>query len=406
MNSENSWEFNKKYTPNGTQTLSKMPNRYVEGVYPKTVLYGDRDTLVGDNYCRYIDLIAGLGCISLGYSNEFVNKAVELQLREGISFSLPHQIEGKVAQLLTQLVPWTEMWKFGKNGTDGTTMAVRASRAYTGRDKIMTVGYNGCADVFECQGVRTAGIPKILKTLNTRAKYNDLESFKDLYTKEYACVLLEPMVFDYPDHFLEYLKYMCKVTGTLLIFDEVVTGGRFEGFTASSYFKVEPDLIVLGKALANGFPLCAVGGKRSIMETFERDDFFASGTFGGEAVSLAAAQVTCQILHVKISQMVKNGRVIQTYFNHFGLGSCKGYPTRFTFDFPTKEHKALFMQEMCKNFVLVGHTNFIMADLTRYHMTRLRWAIRESLKVMKEFWDNPQNGLQGSMPVEVMRLRN
>lgn len=392
-----------KYTPGGSQTLSKMANRYPSN-YPKVLSWG-KDGHVWDVEGReYIDLIAGLGAISVGYADERVNRAVACQLQKGVSFSLPTVLEYETAKCLTDLIPGTAQWKFGKNGTDGTVMAVRAARAYTGRTKIMTVGYNGCQEMFECQGVRNAGIPTILKEHNTRAVYNDLGSFKDL--SQYACVLLEPMVYEYPKaDFLEDLRIACDDTKTLLIFDEVVNGGRFEGFTSSAYFKVQPDLLVLSKGIANGFPLCAVGGSLRYMQTFGRDDFFASGTFGGEAVSLAAFLETQRILTSSISRMVTAGQSIQMTFNQVfkGLATAEGYPTRLVFKFPTDIHKYAFWQEMCKRGVLVGYTNFVMASHSVQDVRAIRLAIEDSATILKANWQTPELVLQGPIPTSALR---
>lgn len=394
-------------TPNGTQTLSKMPSRYVNGVYPKFLEYGSGSRVFDINGVSYIDLISGLGAISVGYNNFEVNEAISDQLAKGVLFSLATTLEGKAAKKLIELMPFTDMWKFGKNGTDGTVMAVRAARAYTGRTKIMTVGYNGCADQFEIKGIRTAGIPRELESTIVKAIYNFLPDFSALLNQDVACVLLEPMVFDEPQNdFLNQLRSLCSETGTLLIFDEVVTGGRFKGFAASNYFKVEPDIIVVGKGLANGLPISAVGGKRHIMSTFERDDFFASGTFGSDTLALAGFLKTQELLVRSFSQMECNGQRIKESFNKLPWeAKCKGYPTRLTFDFSTKEHKALFMQEMCLQGVLIGHTNFIMAAHTDRDVTDIIEAIYESYKILRDNWSDPKAALKGSMPVEVMRLR-
>lgn len=386
-----------------------MACRYPE-VYPKALISGKGGKVYDEYGTEYIDLISGLGAVSVGYANDDIDNAAYAQMRKGTLFSLPNPLEYQLAKKLVSILPNTDMWKFGKNGTDGTVMAVRAARAHTGRMKIMTVGYNGCADVFECQGVRNAGIPDILKQYNTRAVYNDLSSFKDLYTKEYACVLLEPMVYDYPrTGFLEYLRYMCSVTGTLLIFDEVVNGGRWENFVSSRYFKVHPDMYVLGKGLANGMPLCAVGASRSIMSVFERDDFFASGTFGGECVSLATALKTIEILQGSITQMITFGEYIQSLFNKLNWPKgtqAKGYPTRLNFVFPAPEHKFLFWQEMCKNGVLVGYANFIKADNTDSDIDKIFKAIYASYDVLKDNWANPKSKLIGPMPTEALKGRS
>lgn len=383
-----------------------MPSRFIRGVYPEVLSYGKGAHVWDEENNEFIDLIAGLGCVSVGYACADINFDVEHQLRQGVTFSLPHRLEGQVAQRLTELVPNTQMWKFGKNGTDATVMAVRAARAYTNRMKVLSVGYNGCADVFEAIGTRRAGIPEVLGQLIQKAFYNDIESFQALRDCTFACVIMEPMVYEYPKPgFLEAVRELCTASGTVLIFDEVVTGGRFEGFTAQSHFKVVPDLTTLGKAIANGFPLSAVGGTRRIMQVFERNDFFASGTFGGETVSLAACLATVHILEKTVSETIIKGRYIQDFFNDLfdGLATCEGYPTRFIFKFPTKAHSALFMQEMCFNRVLIGAANMVMASITEYDLARLNGALHASYITLRKHWDNPLVAMKGQLPEDVLR---
>jgi glutamate-1-semialdehyde 2,1-aminomutase len=406
-NGESYHQLLKQYTPNGCQTLSKMPNRFVE-TYPKVLERGLDGHVWDADGNEYIDLIAGLGCISVGYADSDINEKVIEQVNSGVSFSLPNKLEYLAARRLTELIPGTEMWKFGKNGTDGTVMAVRAARALAGRDQIMTVGYNGCADVFECQGSRNAGIPHSLKADNTRAKFNEIDTFGLISSGNYACVIMEPMVYDYPDAgFLARVRELCSRSGTLLIFDEVVNGGRFDGFTSHTCFKVQPDFVVMGKGIANGFPLCAVGGTRRLMSVFERDDFFASGTFGGECVSLAALVATQTKLPMAIPKMISNGRRIQDAFNKLSWPAlCKGYPTRLVFQFPTSGHKALFMQEMCKQGILVGAANFIMASHTDEDVTKIIEAIFASYKTLKYYWTNPTDFLKGPLPEDALKTRN
>ncbi len=406
--SDEAYERLLRVTPCGSQTLSKMPCRFVEGVYPKVLDRGHDGHVWDLDNNEYIDLISGLGAVSVGYANEDINLAAWSQMCKGTSFSLPNALEAEVAERLCQLVPHTEMWKFGKNGTDATVMAVRAARAITGRTKILSVGYNGCADVFEAAGTRRAGIPKALGDFIEKAVYNDIESFQCLRDENYACLIMEPMVYEYPQkYFLEALRDLCTETGTILIFDEVVNGGRFGQFVSQSYFGVVPDLTCLGKAIANGFPLCAVGGTRQFMSVFERDDFFASGTFGGEAVSLAACLETVNSLQAAIPQMVNNGTRIQEAFNKIfnGQAKCEGYPTRLIFKFPTSELKALFMQEMCLRGVLIGHANMIMASHTDADVTNIVNAIYESYRVLNDNWKTPTSVMKGKLPQDALKLR-
>ncbi len=374
--------------------------------YPKVLLHGKGCYVRGDDGIDYIDFISGLGAISVGYADIMVNGAVKEQLEKGCLFSLPIELEYLAAKTLTELIPGTEMWKFGKNGTDGTVMAVRAARAYTGRTKILTVGYNGCADQFEIKGVRNAGIPKELEGTIDKALYNDIKSFSALNSRDYACVLMEPMVIDFPNgYFLEKVKDLCHATGTLLIFDEVVTGGRFEGFSASRYFEVVPDMYVFGKAIANGLPLCAVGGSRQIMQTFERDDFFASGTFGAECLSLAAFIKTQELLTKALPQMYKQGLRVKEAFNMAfkSKAVCNGYPTRLAFEFPSDEYKYLFWQLMAEQSILLGHNNFIMASHMESDINYVIRAINSVCEVMLSVWHKPLSIFKGPLPSMAVR---
>jgi glutamate-1-semialdehyde 2,1-aminomutase len=382
-----------EFTPG--QTLSKMPERYPDN-YPKVLTNGFRGHVWDEEGRKYVDLISALGAISVGYCNPIVNLAVEEQIQKGVTFSLPTRLEWEAAEKLTQLVPNTDMWKFGKTGTDGVLMAVRAARAYTGRKKILTLGYHGCSDHFECLGTRKAGMIDMSKYTDPIVDNSEPSLRYDLFKKEYAAVVLEPWTLK--QEISKKLREFCDATETLLIADEVVTGGRFEGFTASSYIGVVPDLYVLGKGLANGFPLCAVGGTRRIMSTFERDDFFASGTFNGETVSLAAFLATQEILQRQIQKMVWNGNRIKEAFNKLSWSAkCVGYPTRLDFQFDTDKKKYKFWQEMCKRGILIGYNNFIMADHTDEDVTYVINAIYDYFKVKDKV------ELEGSLPQGTVR---
>jgi glutamate-1-semialdehyde 2,1-aminomutase len=392
----NLWNRQKSLTPGGAQTLSKMPERYVAGIYPKLLSHGNAGHVFSAEGAEYIDLISALGAVSVGYNNEWVNRAVKKQLKQGVSFSLPTKLEADVAEKLNSVFPGTEMWKYGKNGVDATLMAIRCARAYTGRSKILVHGYHGCSDHFEALGTRQAGM---IDLKNTTDAY--LPDMGCPHSNEYAALIIEPFVFDRINW--KEAQAWCKATGTLLIVDEIVSGGRFDGFSAYKYLGLEPDLVCVGKGLANGFPLSAVGGKREIMKTFERDDFFASTTFGGEAVSLAACQITIDILKKSMEETVGKGNILKTVFNLYFKeigGEAKGYPTRLTFDFKTKEDKALFMQEMCKRGVLIGYSNMVMVDHTKQDITKICDAFSD----VATNWTNLK--IEGDLPVEALRLRN
>lgn len=397
--SENLFQLLVKYTPGGSQTLSKMANRY-PAVYPKVLSHGKAGHVFDIEGNEYIDLISGLGAISLGYTDPYINQVIETQLHNGISFSLPTAWEYHLSKKLTDLVPWTEQWKFGKTGTDGVLMAVRAARAITGKQKILTFGYHGCTDHFECLGVRKAGMLDM--STYTRKLLMDYTT-----TEQYAAVVLEPWILE--QTITQELRDWCNRTKTILIADEVVTGGRFQTFSASSFIKIQPDIIVMGKGLANGLPLCAVGGTRRLMSVFERDDFFASGTFNGETLSLAAGVATSETLSSLIPKMVWNGSRIKESFNKLSWPDntqAVGYPTRLDFQFKTPQHKYLFWQEMCKNGVLVGYNNFIMANHTDEDTTKIIDAIFNSFKVLKQYWKDPMAHIDGALPENAVLRKN
>lgn len=401
MNDLKLWERQLYFTPLGGQTLSKLPSRYVDGVYPKLLAKGYAGHVVDTQGNDYIDYISGLGAVSVGYCNRYIDGAIQAQLEKGISFSLPTTLEAMVAEKLCELMPETELWKFGKNGVDATLMAIRCARAFTGRSKILVHGYHGCSDHFESLGTRKAGM---LDLSAYATKFNEDElNFSD---NSYAALIVEPQVFQVLDW--RKAREWCTATGTILIFDEIVTAGRYKEFTAHKELGITPDLITVGKGLANGMPLSAVGGRQELMKMFERDDFFASTTFGGECLSLAACLATIDILKDHRHRIIAHGTAIQSAFNNLfePEAYCEGYPSRTQFVFPTTGHKALFWQECIKNGVLFGYSNFPMVEHTQADLDKTLEAMDKASHVLKDNWSNPQSFLEGSMPVEALRMSN
>ncbi len=399
------WEEQLRVTPTGAQTLSKCPSRYVDPVYPKFLDSG-KGCLVKDlSGQEYVDYIAGLGPIVLGYANDVVDSAVKAQIDKGVIFSLPNKLEGEVAMQLNLITDPLNMWKFTKTGSDACTIAVKIARAYTRRDKVVACGYHGFHDWFSISNDKKLGIPADNAKYIKKAKYNDLDSFD--IDDETACVIMEPEVFDTPKAgFLEAVKEKCRKHGALLIFDEVVTGFRYPDFFAQNYYGIIPDLTVISKGMANGYPMAAVGGWRHIMQICANDAFFASTTFGGDCVGLAATKAVLHTVPFEIEQMLLYGMSLQQHFNGLfdGKARCKGFPTRTMFDFPTSGHKALFWQETCKNGVLFGYSNFIMAAHDQKAEQLTFDAMDKAAKIVLENWASPEAKLEGKLPVEVFRL--
>ncbi|MES1164561.1 MAG: aminotransferase class III-fold pyridoxal phosphate-dependent enzyme [Verrucomicrobiota bacterium] len=290
------YERARRLIPGATQTLAKGVGQHVAGVAPKFLKSGRGAHVVDVDGNEFLDMTMAVGPLILGYADPVVNAAIRAQLNDGITFSLPHPLEVEVAELIHQMVPGAESVRFGKNGCDVTTAAVRLARAYTGRARVLCCGYHGWHDWYIAVTDRRLGIPDQVAELTHTFAYNDLASLEAALDDETACVILEPTTFEAPrDGFLRAVKNLCAARGALLIFDEMWTGFRLAQGGAQERFGVTADLACFSKAVANGMPLSVLTGRADVMRLLEKDVFYFS-TFGGEALSLAAAGTTLREL--------------------------------------------------------------------------------------------------------------
>jgi glutamate-1-semialdehyde 2,1-aminomutase len=281
-----------KVIPLGSQTFSKSYTQYPRGAAPFFIerAQGSRAWDVDGN--EYIDFNNALAAVTLGHADPDVMAAVSEQLARGTIFPLASELEIEVAERIVAAVPCAETVRFGKNGSDATAGAVRAARAFTGRDRVAVCGYHGWQDWFIGSTPRNKGVPAATRALTHGFPYNHLaalEALLDSHKGEFAAVILEPMNVAWPEEgFLQGVVDVARQHGAVAIFDETITGFRFALGGAQEYFGVTPDLACFGKGLANGFPLSAVAGRADIMAEFE--EVFFSFTMGGETLSLAAAK--------------------------------------------------------------------------------------------------------------------
>lgn len=367
--SDEYWSRAKGLIPAGTQCLSKGPTQFVDGVAPKYLKRGEGCHVWDVDGNKYIDLGMGLRTVILGYGYPAVNEAIKKQLEDGTNFTLMHPLEVEVAELLKKLIPCAEAVRYGKNGSDVTTAAVRAARAYTGRDKVAICGYHGWHDWYIVTTERNKGVPKILKQLSFTFQYNNVESLKqllDTYPDEFAAVIMEPVGVTPPKNgFLEDVKKVAHDNGAVLIYDEIITGFRFALGGAQEYFNVIPDLATFGKAMSNGMPVSALVGKEEIMRVF--NDTFWSFTFGGECLSLAASIATLNELKKKkvVDFIWEQGRKLQNGYNKLTkehdiekYTEGAGYPPSSLVKFSGKTPdesllmKSLVQQELLKRGIL------------------------------------------------------
>lgn len=287
--------------PLASQTFSKSYLQYVGGEAPLFVTHADGARIWDVDGNEYVDFVNGLLAIYLGYNYKRVNDAIISQLGKGINFSLSSVIEAELAQKLIDIIPCAEMVRFGKNGSDVTTGAIRVARAVTGRDHVVVCGYHGWHDWYIGSTARHMGVPESTRALTHKFMYNDIVSLENVLTEhsgQIAAVILEPMNYEEPqNNFLHQVKELTHAHGALLIFDEVITGFRFHVGGAQTLFGVTPDLATFGKSMANGMPIAALVGKKEYMQKIS--DIFYSFTNGGEALSIAAALATIQEIEQK-----------------------------------------------------------------------------------------------------------
>ncbi|MBT5232026.1 MAG: aminotransferase class III-fold pyridoxal phosphate-dependent enzyme, partial [Methylococcales bacterium] len=290
-----------KTIPLASQTFSKSAMMYVNGVSPLFIDHGKGAYVWDVDGNQYIDYVSALMPVILGYCDEDINRAIIEQLDKGIIFSLSSELEIALSEKLVELIPCAEMVRFGKNGSDATSAAIRIARAYNGRDKVAVAGYHGWHDWYIGSTARHLGVPDAVRGLTETFKYNDAESLETLLKNspnEFSAVILEPDgAVPVNSEFLQQVRGLTEKYGVVLIFDEIVTGFRIHMGGAQAFYGVVPDLATFGKAMGNGMPISAIVGQQRFMK--KMDDIFFSGTFGGETLSLVASLATIHKLEEK-----------------------------------------------------------------------------------------------------------
>jgi glutamate-1-semialdehyde 2,1-aminomutase len=386
--------------PLGSQTFSKSRTQYPLGAAPLFAARskGSRTWDIDGN--EYVDLVSSLGAVALGYADEEINEAVTRQLQDGVTLSLAHPIEAEVAERIVDLVPCAEMVRFGKNGTDATSAAIRLARAATGREHVIVCGYHGWQDWYIGSTSMNRGVPEQTRSLTHSIPYNDLDALRAMiaeYPDQIATMIMEPMTSTWPlEGYLQGVRDITAEHGIVLVFDEMLTGFRFAPGGAQEYFGVTPDLASFGKALANGFPLSAIVGKREILELMPK--IFFSGTFGGETLSLTAAKVVLDRMATgdPTRQLASTGqrlldRVEETRPEASrSFLSFSGHPTwvfhMWAIDDAEilAQAKTLLLQEMLRRGVLVLNTHEVTTAHTNADITLVAAAYAESLSIVSD----------------------
>ncbi|MFC8833234.1 glutamate-1-semialdehyde 2,1-aminomutase [Streptomyces griseoincarnatus] len=364
--------------PGGAHTYAKGDDQYPQDLAP--VIDHGRGARVWDvDGNEYLEYGSGLRSVSLGHAHPRVLEAVRRELDRGSNFVRPSVVEAEAAERFLATVPTAEMVKFAKNGSDATTAAVRLARAVTGRRRVALCAdhpFFSVDDWFIGTTPMSAGIPSETTDLTVTFPYGDLaavEALFDRYPDEIACLILEPATqTEPPPGYLQGLRDLAHRRGSVLVFDEMITGFRWSEAGAQGLYGVTPDLSTFGKALGNGFAVSALAGRRELMEWggLRHDGdrvFLLSTTHGAETHALAAAMavqttyveegVTARLhaLGERLAAGVRDAAAAMGVAGHVvvrGRASNLVFATLDARGRPSQEYRTLFLRSLLTGGVL------------------------------------------------------
>jgi glutamate-1-semialdehyde 2,1-aminomutase len=364
--------------PGGAHTYAKGDDQFPE-LAPGFIVRGAGCRVWDVDGNEYIEYGMGLRAVTLGHAYRPVVEAAQAQLKLGLNFSRPAEIELRMAENFLEFIDAAEMVKFAKNGSDVTTAAVKLARAYTGRDLIAICAdqpFFSVDDWFIGTTEMNAGIPRAISELTVNFRYNDLQNLRELFARhsgQIACVVMEAEAASQPEAgYLRSVKELCEANGALLIFDEMITGFRWHIGGAQKFHGVTPHLSTFGKAMSNGFAIAALAGKREIMRLGGLDHdrprvFLLSTTHGAETHAMAAALETIRIyreenvvdflwrqgekLRALINESIRENR-LEGYFELIGRPCNLVFATMDAKQQSSQAFRTLFMQELIRRGVI------------------------------------------------------
>jgi glutamate-1-semialdehyde 2,1-aminomutase len=396
--------------PGGTQLLSKRPEMFLPGQWP-TYYQAARGAEVVDLDGRtYLDMsCCGIGATVLGFADPDVNSAVSAAIDLGNMSTLNCYEDVELAELMIELHPWAEMVRFGRSGGEAMAIAVRIARAATGRDMVAVCGYHGWHDWYLnanlgentaldghlLPGLEAAGVPRGLAGLTLPFNYNRLDELETIisnFRDRLAVVVMEPVRSCEPEMgFLEGVRSLADACGAILIFDEITSGFRVNSGGIHLTYGVDPDVAVFAKAIANGYPMAAVLGRRRVMEAAQ--ETFVSSTMWTERVGPVAALATLQKYRDRDvgRHLVRIGTRVQNGWNQASLQT--GLPIQVSgiaplahiaFRVPNaQEVRTLFTQMMLDRGFLAGGAFYAMYAHTDEHVDGYLAAVGEVFREIK-----------------------
>ena len=401
------YEKAKTLIPGGTMLLSKRPEMFLPDLWPAYFSKAKGCKVWDLDGKEYTDMsIMGIGTNTLGYGNDFVDKAVRDCVVKGnmSTFSCPEEVW--LAEKLITLNPWADMVRFARTGGEANSIAIRIARAASGKDKVAICGYHGWHDWYLSAnhngdddlsghllaGLNPTGVPKNLKNTVYPFNYNDFEELLKIVTENEIGVIKMEVVrnFGPENDFLRKVRDLATSKGIVLVFDECTSGFRETFGGIYQKYDVEPDLAIYGKTIGNGYALTAVVGRRSVMESAQTT--FISSTFWTERIGPVAALATLAEMEKQKSWEVITalGKKMQEGWQHLadshGLSiAIAGIPSLSTYSFKSEkalQYKTFITQEMLKNDFLASTIFYAATAHEQIHFDQYFEALDSIYKII------------------------
>lgn len=377
----------KEVIPGGAHTYSRGSDQFPANA-PQILSSGSGVYVKDTEGNEFLDFGMALRSVAIGYAEPSVNEAAIHQIIAGNNLTRASMIELEAAERLTSMIASADMVKFTKNGSTAVSAAVKLARAYTGRKLVLRCSdhpFFSFDDWFIGSTVISRGIPEEISGLTITFPYNDTQALKDIldeHGSDIACLVMEAAtteepaasIFEHGKSYLNDVEYLCKKNGVVFILDEMITGFRWHKYGAQALYNIQPDLTTFGKAMANGFSVAAVAGKRDIMELGSIDEagqervFLLSTTHGAEMSGLGAFVATMDFYdnHDVTGHMWAFGKKLKHLINRkalehgltenlmaSGFDCSPGVTLKDQDGQISMPLRTLFMQEMLKNQVMM-----------------------------------------------------
>jgi len=410
------WKRAKTIIPGGNFLLSKNPDYILPGFWPTYFSKCKKISIWDLMNNKYFDFSTmGVGTNILGYANSEVDNEVKKFINFGNISTLNCPEEVKLAEKLLDLHPSFDMVKFARTGGEANTIAIRIARATNNKDKIAVCGYHGWHDWYLASNIENSsnlnnhlasilepiGVPKSLKKSCIPFKYGDYKELNEiLINKKVGIIMMEVSRSKLPDiNFLNYIRKKTKEKGIILIFDECTSGFRETLGGIYKKIKIQPDILVLGKALGNGYPITAIIGKKEIMENSKKT--FISSTFWTERLGPVAALKTLEIMEREKSWEIitKNGKYLNKQWIKIAKENkikieINGLPSISKFQIKSKNfqaYKTLISQEMLKKGYLASNSVYLSIFHNKKNLDDYLDNLNNIFKIIKKCEENEEN---------------